>query len=88
MDDLHSKMVALNSLVCSNICYIRDLESKKVGSTGNLKEAYELIIRDKLMKIQNAIGVFWRETLNLVPAPATLPATIVHSIPPFISGIP
>jgi len=84
MEQLGEKTHALSTLIHGNLARISQLEGEKAGATGELKDAIDSLIKDKVWKIQTAIGIFWRESLSItIPV---LPATITTSVPPFISG--
>jgi len=88
MDRVGEKVSELSNLIHTHLARISQLESEKVGASGDLKYAIDLLINSRVWKIQQAIGVFWRESLDITMPilPATITETASHSIPPFISG--
>jgi hypothetical protein len=84
MDKLGAKTHELSGLIHGNISLIKSLEDQKRGASGEIKDAVDLLIKDKVWKIQRAIGTFWRETLDITTETTGLAPCV---IPPHISGI-
>jgi hypothetical protein len=81
MEKLGDNTHALSGLIHGNLCRIKELENEKLGTTGELKDAIDTLIKDKVWKIQQAIGVFWRESLDI-----TMPSTTTFLFHPPFSG--
>jgi hypothetical protein len=81
MENLGPKTSELAALVQGKIARINQLEGEKIGATGDLKNAIELLIKDNVWKIQQAIGTYWRESLDI-----TMPTTATFLTHPYISG--
>ena len=44
---------------------IKDLKGLRDRSTGEVREGYTLVIRDRTWSLQRLVGEFWRETCSL-----------------------
>jgi hypothetical protein len=54
------------SAVVSEVCeQIKILKDERKETTGETKSAYNLVIANKVWILQQLIGTYWRETLNL-----------------------
>jgi len=78
MERLGEKTSELSNLIHGHLARISQLEYEKVGASGDLKYAIDLLINSKVWKIQQAIGVFWRESLGITMP--ILPATITECV--------
>ena len=52
--------------VVSEVCLqIELLKEERTEATGEVKDAYNLVIQNKVWILQQLIGGYWRKTLNL-----------------------
>jgi hypothetical protein len=52
--------------VVSEVCeQIKLLKEERSETTGEVKDAYNLVIKNKVWILQTLIGAYWRQTLNL-----------------------
>lgn len=62
--------------VVSEVCQqIQSLKEEREDAVGETKDAYNLVIKNKVWTLQVLIGSYWRQTLQLeLDAPAPNPA--------------
>lgn len=52
--------------VVSEVCeQIKLLKEERSEATGEVKDAYNLVIKNKVWILQTLIGAYWKQTLNL-----------------------
>jgi hypothetical protein len=64
-DELTTTIQLLAEVVKESCEQIKLLKVERSGATGEVKDAYNLVIANKVWLLQTAIGTFWRETLQL-----------------------
>jgi hypothetical protein len=64
-DELTATVKLLAEVVEESCEQIKLLKVERNGATGEVKDAYTLVITNKIWLLQTAIGKFWRETINL-----------------------
>lgn len=64
-DELTATIQLLAEVVKESCEQIKLLKVERSGATGEVKDAYNLVIANKVWLLQTAIGTFWRETLQL-----------------------
>lgn len=64
-DELATTVKLLSEVVEESCRQIKILKEERAGTTGEVKDAYTLVIRNKVWCLQTVIGKFWRETLTL-----------------------
>lgn len=66
------------SEVCEQIKYLKEERSEAIGET---KNAYNLVIANKVWILQRLIGAYWRETLTLeLDKPEVVPTDLQKEI--------
>lgn len=64
-DELVSITKDLSAVVAETCEQIKILKDERKDTTGETKSAYNLVIANKVWILQQLIGSYWRETLNL-----------------------
>jgi hypothetical protein len=64
-DELTHTVKLLSEVVEESCKQIKILKEERVGTTGEVKDAYTLVIQNKVWCLQQVIGKFWRESLCL-----------------------
>lgn len=67
------------SKVVSEVCeQIKILKEERSDAVGEVKDAYNLVIKNKVWILQQLIGSYWRNTLNLELDKAEITADVVN----------
>jgi hypothetical protein len=63
-DTLLERTNQLSNIIHECIARIKQLKLEMIGASDELKHANKQLINDRLLKIQKAIGVFWKESME------------------------
>ena len=66
MDNLAASTIQLSRNVKKMLTDIRSLKEEMERSQGEARRAYQLVIRDKMWRLTQLVGVYWRETLDVL----------------------